>query len=415
MARITPIRKWLAQAHADFLPYGPPINPDTPADPRHIELVNSFAELELEYASKRKACVLFDAPHRALLQVTGSERLDFLQRMITQDLRPLAPGACARAFWLNRKGRIDADLRVINLEDRILLTLDAHAARRAHESLSAYVITEDVTITDLTDQRHSLLLLGPTAPDLLRALAQPLSGPHPADLADNHACRATLAGVELLIDRQDLANIPSFECILDSPEHALTLWPALLEAASPYNAAPDGASKPATELAQRIKLRPCGWHALNVARIESGVPLYNIDFGPDSLPHETGVLHDRVSFKKGCYLGQEVVARLEALGKPKQQLVALRIESQPSPEDRHEARLPIAPAQLFAEGDALGDVLGAITSSTLSPMLAGAPIAFAQLRTKHAAPATRLATSAQGVILTATVQPRLQFWPPVTD
>ncbi len=404
MARRTPLRKLLEQYGASLSHYGPALD-DATGD--HVQLAEAFTDIELEYAAIRKACVLFDAPHRAILEVTGADRLDFLQRMLTQDLRPLAPLSCTRAFWLNRKGRIDADLRVINLEDRTLLTLDAHAAHRAHESLSAYVITEDVNITNLTDQRHVLLLLGPTAPDLLNALAN--SSPH-----NNRAARAAINNVRFLIDRQDLANVPAYELILDSPDDAPALWSALLDAAA-VRTSDDGSPAPSPDLAKQVRLRPCGWHALNIARIESGVPLYNIDFGPDSLPHETGVLHDRVSFKKGCYLGQEVVARLEALGKPKQTLVALRIDPSPSPDEPHDPRLPVAPAQLFAEHDALGEVLGAITSSTLSPMLGNAPIALAQLRTKHADPATRLATSAQGAILHATVQPRLQFWPPVTD
>lgn len=399
MARITPLRKLLEASAAALSPYGPALDDSN----NHVLLADAFADIELEYAAIRKSCVLFDCPHRAVLEVSGGDRLDFLQRMITQDLRPLSPNSCTRAFWLNRKGRIDADLRVINLDDRILFSLDAHAAQRAHESLSAYVITEDVAITNLADQRHALLLLGPTAPDLLRALAN-------ISPDNNHAARATINNINLLADRQDLANIPAFELILDSPDDAPALWSALLDAAS-VRTSEDGSPAPSPDLAKQFRLRPCGWHALNIARIECGVPLYNIDFGPDSLPHETGVLHERVSFKKGCYLGQEVVARLEALGKPKQKLVALRIDPSPSPEEPHDPRLPIAPAQLFAEHDALGEVLGAITSSTLSPMLGNAPIALAQLRTKHAEPGTRLATSAQGAILHATVQPRLQFWP----
>lgn len=400
MARRTPLRKLLEQSGASLSPYGPALD-DAGGD--HIELAEAFTDIELEYAAIRKASVLFDAPHRAVLEVSGADRIDFLQRMITQDLRALAPLCATRAFWLNRKGRIDADLRVINLDDRILLTLDAHAAKRAAETLSAYVITEDVTITDVTDRRHILHLLGPTASDLLRAL----TGASPDN---NHAARCTIDNVPCLVDRQDMANISAFELILDSPDDAPDLWSALLDAAA-MRTAEDGSPAPSPDLAKQVRLRPCGWHAVNIARIESGVPLYNIDFGPDSLPHETGVLHDRVSFKKGCYLGQEVVARLEALGKPKQQLVALRIDPVPSPDEPHDPRLPVAPAQLFAENDALGEVIGAVTSSSLSPMLGNAPIAFAQLRTKHAEPGTRLATSAQGAILHATVQPHLQFWP----
>src|SRR6185436_21150893 len=107
-----------------------------------------------------------------------------------------------------------------------------------------------------------------------------------------------------------------------------------------------------TGLARRI-----GWHAYNIARLEAGWPIFNIDFGPDSLPHETGVLNDRVSFKKGCYLGQEVVARMQSLGHPKQRLVGLKaVEETGADEDR----VPEAGAALHAARPAEkpADVIG---------------------------------------------------------
>ena len=96
------------------------------------------------------------------------------------------------------------------------------------------------------------------------------------------------------------------------------------------------------------------------------------------------MLGDRVSFTKGCYLGQEVVARIHALGHPKQRLVALRLEQtdEPSP-------LPITGTSVHPERDPGGKVIGAITSSTISPMLGAQPIMFAMVRYAHSEPGTR--------------------------
>ena len=93
------------------------------------------------------------------------------------------------------------------------------------------------------------------------------------------------------------------------------------------------------------RIRPIGWYAFNIARIEAGTPLMNVDFGPPHLPHETGLLRQRVSFSTGCYPGQEVVARMENLGKPKQSLSGLRMTGE---------ALPVAGDSVFPSDGAEG-------------------------------------------------------------
>src|SRR5690606_7440135 len=156
--------------------------------------------------------------------------------------------------------------------------------------------------------------------------------------------------------------------------------------------------------AERKAVR-AGWHAYNVARIEAGWPIYMLDFGPDSLPHETGVLHDRVSFTKGCYLGQEVVARMQSLGKPKQRLVGLRIDAPPTGPDA------VTAAAVLAGPDPSSEVVGAVTSAAISPMLGSAPVAFAMVKYKHTTPGTTLHLLVEGGgTVPATVQEGLTFW-----
>src|SRR5262245_1256909 len=112
MPRVSPIQALHERAQAVLMPYG-----HDERDPG-IPLVATYGELELEYAAIRKHAALYDQPHRAVIEVTGPDRIDFLNRMITQELKGLSQGEVRRAFWLNRKGRIDADLRVIELGDR---------------------------------------------------------------------------------------------------------------------------------------------------------------------------------------------------------------------------------------------------------------------------------------------------------
>ncbi len=388
----------LTQAHLDrggsILPY-----PD-PADPaRFAAVVEAFGPIELEYAALRKGCILLDQPQRGTIAVTGADRVEFLNRMLTQELTGLGPGESRRSFWLNRKGRIDADLRVTSLPEPgpdlagptripMLLDLDAHAAARTVESLTSYVFAEDIAITDATESLHRLGLHGPTAAMLLAEASSPEAGDPVSALAHARACRVRVADRPVLVERWDWLGEIGLELTCATAD-APAVYEALLHAGS-------GDSPHA---------RPAGWHACNIARIEAGVPLYLLDFGPDSLPHETGVLYDRVSFKKGCYLGQEVVARMEARGHSKHNLVGLRFEDETNPD------LPQVDtgAQVFAEGDDDKPV-GQVTSSSLSPMLGGTPVCFASVRTPQAGAGTRLSVEAGETKIGAVVQPGLAFW-----
>ena len=143
-----------------------------------------------------------------------------------------------------------------------------------------------------------------------------------------------------------------------------------------------------------------------MGRVEGGTPLFNIDFGSDSLPHETGVVEERVHFSKGCYLGQELVARMHNLGQPKQILRAVDFDND---------RLPVSGTQVFASlpgadgTPQMGPEVGMITSSTISPLLGAVPIAFAMLRYDYAEESSQLYVAAEGQPGLATVRPGLSF------
>lgn len=395
MATQTPLKPLHVQSGALLRPYGP--------EEAGIELVEAFDYVEAEYAAVRKHAGIFDQPHRATLEITGSDRLSFLHSMVTQDVKKLAPGQVRRAFWLNRKGRIDADLRLIELADSMFVDLDAHNAAATIASLGGYVIAEDVTITDVTPSWHRLSVHGPASRALV---ARHADAPDAVmRLEPDHAVRVQLLGREAIVDRQDVTGEVGLELMVPT-DHAEKVYTAL---AAPHD--------PATRLEGRGyqpdpegRARRIGWHALNIARIEAGAPIYNIDFGPTNLPHETGeLLRDRVSFTKGCYLGQEIVARLDALGNPKQKLIALRIED-PEGSATGEPRVPPAGAGVFVGEPDKRELVGAVTSSTLGPLVGSTPIAFAMVKFKHASAGTKLAVEAEGdVILAAEAREQLRF------
>jgi folate-binding protein YgfZ len=365
------------------------------AAPEFVEILAGYGLLEIEYAAFRRGAAILDMSHRATLVVRGAERVEFLNRMVTQELKGFAEGEVRAGFWLNRKGRIDADLCMVHPPSAegeppaLLVDLDVHDAGRTVSTLSSFLFSEDVQLADESARWGRLAVHGPDGAQVLSN-----AGAEDAALealnADLRCSRTNLAGAPAVLFRRDQCGSPGVEVVVPR-EHVARVWDAL---ASQHDAQDGG----------RRRARPAGWHAYNIARIEAGTPLFHVDFGNDNLPHESGLLAHRVSFRKGCYLGQEVVARMESLGKPKQRLVALRMA---------EDLLPTAGSPVFernADGEP-GNPVGTVTSSTLAPMLGAACVAFAMVRSAHAEPGTQLLVPAEGGRASATVQPALRFLP----
>ncbi len=357
------------------------------------EIVARFDRVELEYAAIRRSVALCDLPQRGTIEVTGKDRIAFLQRMVTQELRGLGAAEVRRTFWLNRKGRIEADLLLCELPERLLIDCSGSVAATTATALNAFVFSEEVAINDLSQRDYRLALHGPEALHLLS-----LVGASAATLetleqgATKGACAAdTLAAVPCVLVRHDTCGEVGVELIV-ARDQAATLWSALLGVHDLLDAG-------------RRRARPCGWHAYNIARIEAGSPLFEVDFSTSSLPHETSILGQCVSFTKGCYLGQEVVARMASLGKPKQVICAFRMD---------DPVLPVEGAPLFtAKSETTPSAeVGIVTSSTLSPMLGAASIGFATVKYAHANPECALLVAAEGQSATARVQSELAFVKP---
>ncbi|MFM9956965.1 MAG: YgfZ/GcvT domain-containing protein [Phycisphaerales bacterium] len=396
MATVSPLNPLHQQAEATFVMYGSG-DPNSPGGGGSIAVVETFGELEAEYAALRKGCVLMDLPHRGVIRVGGRERLDFLGRMVTQEMKGFAPGTVRRSFWLSRKGRIDADLTMVQLEDEMWIDADALVSARTAAALSDFLFSEDVKIEDESARMHRLALHGPTAAALLDAVSSPVVGPGASGTSDRGAGRIEIAGKPAVLFRDDSTGEAGFELIVEIPDVPV-VYEALLERGL-----------------AGFKLRTCGWHAFNIARIEAGRPLFHIDFGTESLAHETGpeCLADHVSFTKGCYLGQEIVARMQSLGHPKQVLVGLKLDDDvvPTPGDEAPQRQPETGASVLlgVEG-AEAKPVGAVTSSTRSPMLGDRPICFAPVKWDQSKPGTRLLVATAAGAVGATVQPSLVFW-----
>ena len=375
-----PLHELHRQADAEFQPY---------AD---LEIVSTFGEPQAEYAAVRKSCAMLDFPQRGVLELSGKDRHSFLSNLLTnktwdKDTKTgLAAGQGVYAFLLNTKGRIVADMNVLGLGERTLLEMDARMAPAVASMFEKYLFTEKVTITDRVGSLHEIALHGPGA----AAVLTEASGSVLADLPLLGSTSLRLFDTDVAVWRDDPAGVPGYHLLLD-PGRARTVWMSLLSRFG------DGSPLDPTAPAGKRRLRPAGWAAFNATRIEAGRPLFDIDFGnsadPDQsmLPAETGQLDRAVSFTKGCYLGQEIVARMYSRGQVARQIAGIRLEDD---------SLPIAGSPVY---DEQSNAVGAVTSSTVSPVLSNAAIALAFLKKPFFTPGSTVHVPAEGAIRKATV------------
>ncbi|MEZ6162999.1 MAG: glycine cleavage T C-terminal barrel domain-containing protein [Phycisphaerales bacterium] len=377
----SPVHVLHEQREAYFLPYG--------VETSRSSVVETFGDLDMEYAALRKGSVIFDENHMGTIEIRGSERLAFLNSMLTAKVIDQQPGENRWSFWLNRKGRIDADLRLAETGEGMFVRVDRHLAQATAESLGTFVFAEDVEIVDASDRLHRFAIHGPSALHWAGHLAG-----QDLQISQGHNCLVDIGSSRVLIERDDLCGEIGLSLCVQT-EHARALYERLLEIAEQH---PD------------LKARPSGWMAINAARIEAGTPLFNLDFGGSNLPVESGIIEQRVNFTKGCYLGQEVVARMHARGACNKKVVALRIEDQRITPEHTEIFQPTTGSQVFEVGKESETPVGIVTSSTISPMLGAIPIAFAMIKNGHDTPGTDLSISAEGKLVRGVVQEKLAFW-----
>lgn len=260
--------------------------------------------------------------------LTGADRAAFLHNFCTNDVKRLQPGEACEAFITDVKGKVLGHCLVTCRPDELVLVTVPGQAARIIEHLDRYLIREDVTLTD-TSSARSLGVVTGIKPD-------------------------ELSGVDGV-----------FACEWLAPIRAV-----LVEGT----------------VSDDMNLTACGPGAFDAVRIEAGFPLYGVDFDQANLPQEIGRDRRAISFTKGCYLGQETVARIDALGHVNRQLVGVRF-------DGDVAANP--PVELRAE-DA---VVGTTTSIAYSPKLE-APLGLAIVRREAREPGRRLdSTSGPGEVV----------------
>jgi folate-binding protein YgfZ len=256
------------------------------------------------------------------LTLTGADRQKFLNGFCTNDVKRLTAGANCEAFVTNVKGRILGHGLVDCRDDELVFITVPGQSPAIMAHLDRYIIREDVQLRDTTSERSYALVTGQRAVD--RSITWKLLHTTICGLAENTAAAS----------QRELQKLVESGAVL------------------------------------------CGDAAFHVLRVEAGTPLFGVDFDESNLPQEVGRDDLAISFTKGCYLGQETVARIDALGHVNQQLAGVRFTG---------VRVPDIGTQL-AQGTSTA---GRVTSATYSPQL-DAPLALAMVRREWLAPGTRM-------------------------
>jgi folate-binding protein YgfZ len=385
----------LEQLGADLIGYGP-------ADSA-VALADSFGSFEAEYAAIRRHVGILHLPQTGVIKLTGDDVKPFLHNILSQDINTMTSGQTKRTFLLDAEGHILADAFIHLGDAATWLELDRFDIASTIKMLDSRLFAEDVTLENIADERTAIALLGPASAQLLSKVAthtvDSMSTDDIVSMADTTHV-VTIHDALVSVCRRDLGQTLGLRLFVPT-EHAQAVHQQLLDAAG-YEANAEVDADFAERRRDSLRGRPVGWSAYNTARIESGQAIYHIDFGPDSLPAEAGeqAFEDAVSLTKGCWLGQEAVARMHNLSHPKRLLVGLKL-----PTDA----LPVAGSQVFEHDEdkrakaPRGGQVGGITSSTLSPLLGRAGLAFAVMKWGRHKPGTRVAVPVEGEMVEAEV------------
>lgn len=272
-------------------------------------------ELQAEYEALTRGSGIVDLSDRSKLELRGADRVKFLNSFCTNDIKRLAPGQSCEAFICNVKGHVIGHVNVLAREDALWLDTVPGQAAKLLAHLDRYLIREDVQLADRTADYRAMLVTGQQNAGFDVAMAGP----------------------------------PAYLLWLNDEEEL-----------------------PGTFI-------PCGREALEIVRLERGYPWYGIDITDDNLPQEVERTAQAISFTKGCYLGQETVARIDALGHVNKTLCGVAFQG---------VEVPAVGLELKT-GE---KVIGQVTSAAWSPQF-GRPLALAYVRRGHNTPGTLLQSS----------------------
>ncbi len=306
-------------------------------------LAVQFTDTVSEHNAVRNNVGIADISYLGTLSLTGEDRAKFLHRLISNNVEGLSVGEGNYATLLTNRGKIIADMKVYIFEDSIYLSTAPENTENVFTELDKYIIADDVELSVETDNLGAIAVYGPKSTELVQSV---LNVEGLSSLPENHSLFCEF-------DQQRIACVESNtvgECgyhLYISTDKLETLWEKLMAAGA--------------------NVVPIGWDALESLRIEAGTPRYGTELTDSVIPLEAELEH-AIDFEKGCYIGQEIVARMKYRGHPNRLLRGIEIDAEDTMQQN---------SKIF-NGE---KEVGWVTSSAYSPILKK-PIALGYVRTE---------------------------------
>ena len=313
------------------------------------QVADTFGNRAAEYRAAQEGAALLDCSYTGRFLVTGKDALDLLNRLSTNKVDELPVGTGAGTVLATNKGRVIDLLHIFALENSLLMLTSPQTRQRVAEWIDLYTFLEDVTLEDVTETTAMLTVLGPQAPDVLERV----TGVSVTHLSPYDCETVTLHGTAMTLLRADTTGSPGYALVVPAAQ-AESVWSALADPA--------------------VGTTPIGESTFNTLRVEAGLPRHRWELSERANPWEVN-LREFIHFEKGCYIGQEVILRLNTYNKVQRSLVALTLSS-PGAEEGASLR----------HGDK--DV-GRVTSVVVHP-LSGEHIGLGLVKTSLTAPGTEL-------------------------
>lgn len=307
-----------------------------------------FGDPGREYEAARHGVGLAHRSRRALFRVSGSDRCKFLQALLTSDVSGLERGEGQASLFLDNKGHVRGVLDLWAEDDAVLAGCDVGFVESVLPDLERYVLAADVSIEDRRDHETVIAVHGAESEDSLSGAGLPI----PAEAPHAHIA-GTIAGAKVRFARTP--DLGTLGVEVHVPTGAIDdVWAALEEAMRDF-----------------VPVY-VGWNIAEVLRVEAGITSFGREINGEEFPQEAR-LDEAIDYKKGCYLGQETVARIHYRGQVKRVLSGLRAE------------FPLTTGAKLISSD---NEVGRVTSSAVSPRLG--PIALAYVRREQSEPGAAL-------------------------
>lgn len=293
------------------------------------EMPAHYGDPAAEHLAVRKGAGIMDMTHRGKIRISGKDRTKFLQNILSQDINKLIPGTGGHATLLNTKGHMLAYMRIYCDEDSFLIDTETGEADKIIQILNRYLFREDVKIDDVTLKYGLVTVQGSHS----RGIICRISGTDIKKMEECNHLNLTINNINCKIARTTYTGEEGY-AIYAPWDNLQNVW-------------------------ETIKITPVGHEAYNSLRIEAGIPLYSIDMDEDTIPIEANLDH-AISYTKGCYVGQETIARIKFKGHVNRTLTGFSIEGEiiPGKGDR-----------IYYIVDNTEHNAGFVTSACLSPSL----------------------------------------------